>query len=120
LTSVCCGLLATIVLATAGPAAADHYPAVPRSLQRKDRATLDGLSRLTYGASQYITLAPDACDCLGLTCDDGHFMIACGGEGSPIGILTSSRRTSRETCLVCGCVGDDGGDLTATPVCVGF
>jgi hypothetical protein len=113
-------MLATIVLATAGPAAADHYPAVPRALQRKDRAVLDGLDRLSYADTQYITLAPDACDCLELTCDEGHFMLTCGGEVEPIGILTASRRTSRSTCLVCGCVGDEGGDLTATPICVGF
>jgi hypothetical protein len=120
LMQVCGGLLAAVLLGPAGPAAADHYPGVPRAVQRKDKGVLDGLRRLTYGDTQYITLDANSCDCLEPTCDEGHFMIACGGEIDPIGILTASRRTSRETCLVCGCAGDGGADLIATPVCSGF
>ena len=105
---------------TAVPAVADHYPSVPRAVQKKDRKTLDGLRRLTYAFTEYISLAPNSCDCLELTCDEGHLMVSCGGEINPIGILTSSRRTSRETCLVCGCAGDPPADLSASPVCVGF
>ena len=116
------GLIAAIALGTAGAASANHYPDLPKSLRRKDRAVLDGLSRLTYGESTYITLAANTCDCLELTCDEGHFMIGCGGEMDPsnVGMLSSARRTSRETCLVCGCVWDQPADLRATPVCAGF
>jgi hypothetical protein len=113
------GLVAALALVTAGAASADHYPDLPKSLKRKDRAVLEGLSRLTYGESTYITLAANTCDCLELTCDDGHFMIGCGGE-IDLGMLTASRRTSRETCHVCGCAFVDGASLTATPVCAGF
>jgi len=115
------GLIAALALGTAGAASADHYPDLPKSLRRKDRAVLDGLSRLTYDESTYITLAANTCDCLELTCDDDHFMLSCGGEiDLYMGFLTSSRRTSRETCLVCGCAVLDGANLTATPVCAGF
>jgi hypothetical protein len=114
------GVLAAVVLATAGPAVADHYPDVPRRVERKDQGVLDALRRLTYGDSTYITLDPVTCDCLELTCEGDHFMLSCGGEISPLGILTAVRRTSRETCLVCGCSGDLTADLTATPVCTGF
>lgn len=117
---LCCALVAAVVLLAAVPAAAEHYPPVPRGVQRKDRQMLDGLRRLTYAYTEYITLAPVSCDCLELTCGDGQLMVGCGGEINPIGILTSSRRTSRETCLVCGCAGDAGADLVASPVCVGF
>ena len=115
-------LAVAVVLATAGLAAADHYPDVRRNVKRKDQAVLDGLRRLTYGESTYIDLPINTCDCLELTCDDGHFMLACGGEIDPYdaGILTASRRTSRETCLVCGCAAFDGVSLRATPVCAGF
>jgi len=115
------GLIAALALGTAGAASANHYPDLPKSLRRKDRAVLDGLSRLTYGESTYITLAANTCDCLELTCDEGHFMISCGGEiDLYTGMLTASRRTSRETCHVCGCAFVDGASLTATPVCAGF
>jgi hypothetical protein len=113
-------LLAAVVLTAAVPAAADHYPSVPRGAQKRDRQTLDGLRRLTYAWTDYITLAPVSCDCLELTCGDGQLMTSCGGEIYPIGILTAARRTSRETCLVCGCAGDAAADLAASPVCIGF
>lgn len=119
-TQVCCGLVAVVALVTAVPAAADHYPPVPRGIQKKDRNALDALRRLTYAYTEYISLAPVSCDCLELTCGEGQLMVSCGGEIDPIGILTSSRRTSRETCLVCGCAGDLPADLSASPVCVGF
>jgi hypothetical protein len=115
-------LAAAVVLATAGLAAANHYPEVRRAVKRKDQGVLDGVRRLTYADSTYIDLAAGGCDCLELTCDDGHFMLSCGGEIDPYdsGILTASRRTSRETCLVCGCAAYDGVSLRATPVCMGF
>jgi len=115
-------LVAALLVVTAGLAAADHYPEVRKSVRRKDQAVLDGLRRLTYGESTYIDLVAGGCDCLELTCDEGHFMLACGGEVDPYdsGILTASRRTSRETCLVCGCAAYDGVVLRATPVCAGF
>jgi len=115
------GAIAALVLATAGPVVADHYPDVGGGLRKKDRNVLEGLRRLTHGDSTYITLAANTCDCLELTCDDDHFMISCGGEiDLYTGFLTASRRTSRETCLVCGCAFLDGANLTATPVCAGF
>jgi len=116
------GLLAALVLTTAGPAAANHYPDVRGSVKRKDRSVLDGIRRLTYADSTYMTLDPDTCDCLELTCDEGHFMLGCGGEMDPYnsGWLTAARRTSRETCYVCGCAGEEPVDLRATPVCAGF
>ncbi len=113
-------LTAAVALTAAVPAAADHYPPVPRGAQKRDRQTLDGLRRMTYAYTEYITLAPVTCDCLELTCGDGQLMTSCGGEIYPIGILTTSRRTSRETCLVCGCAGDVTADLAASPVCIGF
>jgi hypothetical protein len=116
----CGGLLAAIVLVTAGPAAADHYPGVPRAVWKRDKSVLEGIRRMTFGDTQSITLGSDSCDCLEPTCDDGLFMIACGGEIDPIGLMTASRRTSRETCLVCGCAGEGGAELIATPVCMGF
>lgn len=116
-----CGALVTaVVLAAAVPAAADHYPPVPRGVQKRDRQSLDALRRLTYAYTEYVTLAPVSCDCLELTCGENQLMVSCGGEIYPIGILTASRRTSRETCLVCGCAGDAQADLAASPVCVGF
>src|SRR5262249_25270050 len=74
------GAIAALVLATAGPVLADHYPDVGGTLRRKDRNVLEGLRRLTYGQSTYITLAANTCDCLELTCDEDHFMLSCGGE----------------------------------------
>jgi hypothetical protein len=48
-------------------------------------------------------------------------MLSCGGELEPYyaGALNAVRRTSRETCLVCGCAWDYA-TIRATPVCVGF
>jgi hypothetical protein len=114
------GVLVAVALMAAGPAAADHYPSVPRTVWKKDKSVLEGLRRMTYGDTQSITLAEGSCDCLEPTCENGHFMVACGGEIDPIGLLTASRRTSRETCLVCGCAATGGAELIATPVCVGF
>ena len=116
----CGALLAAVVLATAGPAAADHYPDVPRAVWKKDKSVLEGLRRMTFGDTQSITLDAGSCDCLEPVCESGLFMIACGGEIDPIGLMTASRRTSRETCLVCGCAGEGGAELIATPVCIGF
>lgn len=111
-----------LVLTTAGLAAADHYPRVPRAVERKDRGTLEGLRRLTYAPSTSITVDAGLCDCLEPTCDGGHFMLGCGGEVLPFygGLLSAARRTSRETCLVCGCAGLEPVELRATPVCAGF
>jgi len=115
------GAIAALVLATIGPVAADNYPDVGGGLRKKDRSLLEGLRRLTHGESTYITLEANTCDCLELTCDEDHFMLSCGGEiDLYTGFLTASRRTSRETCLVCGCAVLDGANLTATPVCAGF
>ena len=113
-------LAAVLVLATAGVAAADHYPRVGRGVERRDRAVLEGLRRLADVESWTLTLAPGECNCLEPTCEE-DFMIGCGGEVDPngLGILTAARRTSRETCLVCGCAFDTV-DLRATPVCIGF
>ena len=115
-------LAAAVVLATAGLAAANHYPEVRKPVKRKDQGVLDGVRRLTYADSTYIDLAANTCDCLELTCDDGHFMTSCGGEIEPYdaGFLSAARRTSRETCYVCGCAAFDGVVLRATPVCMGF
>jgi hypothetical protein len=119
-TTTLAALTIAALVTAAVPAAADHYPPVPRGVQKRDRQLLDGLRRLTYAYTDYITLAPVSCNCLELTCDAGQLMTSCGGEIYPIGILTASRRTSRETCLVCGCAGEEPADLAASPVCVGF
>jgi hypothetical protein len=114
--------LAALVLATAGLAAADHYPDVPSTVKRKDRSALSALQRLSYADAYEETLEPSTCGCLEPTCDGGgQFMVSCGGEVEPFyaGILTAVRRTSRETCLVCGCAAD-WATLRATPVCLGF
>jgi hypothetical protein len=115
-------LVTALVLATAGLAAADHYPRVPRGVERKDRAVLEGVRRLTYAPSSSIMVGAGSCDCLEPTCDDGHFMLSCGGEVLPFygGLLNAVRRTSRETCLVCGCAPVEPIELRATPVCAGF
>lgn len=109
------------LFATAVPAAADHYPNVRAGVQRKDRNVLEALRRLTYADSLNMTIDPLLCDCLEPTCD-GNFMLGCGGEVLPFhaGILTAARRTSRETCLVCGGAGPEPIELRATPVCAGF
>jgi hypothetical protein len=114
-------LAALLVGATAGVAAADHYPNVPRAVERKDKNVLESLRRLTYAESWHVDLAAGGCDCLEPTCEgDGQFMVSCGGElDPPLGFLSAVRRTSRETCLVCGCA-VDAAVLRATPVCLGF
>ena len=111
-------LAAVVVLATAGLAVADHYPDVSAATKKKDRAIINGIARMTYADPWEISLVSE-CNCIEPTCDGG-FMIACGGEIDPYyaGILTSARRTSRETCYVCGCA--DNATLRATPVCLGF
>jgi hypothetical protein len=110
--------VAAVVLATAGLAAADHYPNVPNRVQRKDHAILDALERMTYAEPYEITLVSE-CNCLEPTCDGGY-MLSCGGEvvENYQGVLYTVRRTSRATCLVCGCA--DYATLRATPVCLGF
>lgn len=117
---LCGALVAAAALATVVPAVADHRPPVPRALAKKHRPALDALRRLTYAYTETVPLAPVSCDCMERTCGDDQRMVACGGEVSPIGILTATRRTSREPCLVCGCGGDVPADLSASPVCIGF
>jgi len=115
-------LAAAVVLATAGLAGADHYPPVPGGVQKKDRKVLDALRRLSYADSYEKALDPiEICGCLEETCYDNELMISCGGEMEPFyaGALTAVRRTSRATCLVCGCTFDYA-TLRATPVCAGF
>lgn len=114
------GLLAALVLA-AVPAAAQHYPAVKAAGQRKDRAMLESLRRLTFAESTNVYVAPFYCECVEPTCATG-VMLACGGEVLPFhtGFLTAARRTSRETCQVCGCAGAEPVELRATPVCAGL
>jgi hypothetical protein len=109
---------AGLVLATSGMAGADHYPNVPARVQRKDRAVIDAIARMTYAEPYEITLVEE-CNCLEPTCDGG-FMLSCGGEivENYQGLLSTVRRTSRQTCLVCGCA--DYATLRATPVCLGF
>ena len=115
------GLCAALLLAAAFPAAADHYPAVRKGVQRKDQVVLDALRRLTHTEFFTTTLHPMTCGCLEPTCE-ADFMLGCGGEMSSYsGFLYASRRTSRETCLVCGCnIIDQPVELSATPVCAGF
>jgi hypothetical protein len=116
------GMIAALAIAAASPAAADHYPAeTKKGVQRKDKALLDGLSRLTYAESTGMVLDALWCDCLEETCEDG-FLLGCGGEVVPahMGFLSAVRRTSRGTCLVCGCSGPEPVELLATPVCAGF
>ena len=111
--------IAVVALAVAGLAQADHYPDVPAKVKRKDRDVINGLARMTYAEPYEMTLAGE-CGCLEPTCDGG-FMISCGGEVDPYdaGFLNAVRRTSRETCLVCGCA-VEAATLRATPVCLGF
>ena len=113
-------LAAAVVLAVAGLARANHYPNVPARIHRKDHAVLDGLARMTYAYSSDATLGIGECNCLEPVCDGG-FMLSCGGELEPYnaGALNAVRRTSRETCLVCGCAWNYA-TIRATPVCVGF
>ena len=87
-----------------GDADAEHIADLPDELQSATGWREAPSSDVVQGADY----APDA------------LIVACGGEIDPIGILTASRRTSRETCLVCGCSGEIPADLIATPVCSGF
>jgi hypothetical protein len=120
LTAIAAGLAAALALA-ATPAGADHYPDVKRSVARRDNAVLEGLARLTFAESYSMTIDAGYCDCLEPECDGG-FMTSCGGEVIPFynGSLSAVRRTSRATCLVCGCAGLTPIELRATPVCLGF
>ena len=115
------GLCAALLLAAVVPAAADHYPDVRRGVMRKDQVVLDALRRLVHTETYTIEIQPFSCDCLEPTCD-ADFMLGCGGEmSSYTGFMYASRRTSRETCLVCGCaVTDVPAEVTATLVCAGF
>ncbi len=110
-------VLAAGMLALASSALADgDHNTVPRRLQKKDHFVRDALNRMTY-AIPYETTLVETCDCLEPTCDGG-FMISCGGEVDPpyAGFLSAARRTSRETCYVCGCA--EYATLRATPVCI--
>jgi hypothetical protein len=104
-----------LVLASLAWADGDHSEVPPR-LQKKDHFVRDALNRMTY-AIPYETTLVETCDCLEPTCDGG-FMLSCGGEIEPYdaGVLTATRRTSRETCYVCGCA--EYATLRATPVCI--
>lgn len=114
-------LTAVLVLATAGVAAADHYPRVPRNVERKDRSVLDALRRLTYNETVDVSMAAGECSCIEESCENGNFMMSCGGEMRPsdMGFLNAVRRTSQEACLVCGCAAVDM-EMRASLVCVGF
>ena len=95
-------------LATTSPVWDDgDHSEVPPRLQKKDHFVRDALNRMAYAVPYELTLE-ESCDCLEPTCDGG-FMISCGGEIDP-------RRTSRQTCYVCGCA--ENATLRATPVCI--
>jgi len=113
-------LAAAVLMATAGLAGADHYPDVLARVHRKDHAVLDGIARMTYAYSYEATLSIGECNCIEPVCEGG-FMLSCGGELEPTyaGALNAVRRSSRETCLVCGCAWDFA-TIRATPVCLGF
>ena len=110
--AIAAGMLALASLAWAD---GDHTQ-VPNRLAKKDHFVRDALNRMTY-AIPYETTLVLTCDCLEPTCDGG-FMLSCGGEIEPqhAGVLTATRRTSRETCYVCGCA--EYATLRATPVCI--
>ena len=110
--AIAAGMLALASLASAD---GDHSQVPPR-LQKKDHFVRDALNRMTY-AFAYETTLVESCDCLEPTCDGG-FMISCGGEIDPpyAGFLSATRRTSRETCYVCGCA--EYATLRATPICI--
>ena len=96
--------IAVGVLAMASLAWADgDHDSFPARVKRKDHAVRDAISRMTY-AEPYETTLVETCDCIEPTCEGG-FMMSCGGEIDPpyAGFLTAVRRTSRETCYVCGC-----------------
>ena len=104
-------------LATTSPVWADgDHNTVPPRLQKKDHFVRDALNRMAYAEPYELTLV-ESCDCLEPTCDGG-FMLSCGGEIDPpyAGFLSASRRTSRQTCYVCGCA--EYATLRATPVCI--
>ena len=113
---------AALVLATAGIAAANHYPRVPRAVEKRDARVADALSRLIWADSTGMTVDLGQCDCVEPTCDDGTVMVGCGGEVVELygGFLNTVRRTSRGTCLVCGCAVATPIELRATPVCAGL
>jgi hypothetical protein len=110
--------LAAALLATAGLAWADgdHSTAPPR-LKKKDHFVRDALDRMTFADPTELTLFA-TCDCVEPVCDGG-LMLSCGGEIEPYfaGFLTAVRRTSRQTCYVCGCAVELA-TLRATPVCI--
>jgi hypothetical protein len=110
--AIAAGMLALASLAWAD---GDHTT-VPNRLAKKDHFVRDALNRMTY-AFAYETTLVDSCDCLEPTCDGG-FMLSCGGEIDPpyAGFLSATRRTSRETCYVCGCA--EYATLRATPICI--
>ena len=114
-------LVVVLVLAVAGPAVADHYSETRRAVRRRDQVVLDSLRRLTHTEFFSVTVDPFLCACLEPTCEE-DFMLGCGGEVLPenSGFLSSARRTSRETCYVCGCAWAEPIELRATPVCAGF
>jgi hypothetical protein len=110
--AIAAGMLALASLAWAD---GDHST-FPQRLQKKDHFVRDALNRMTY-AFAYETTLVETCDCLEPTCDGG-FMLSCGGEIDPpyAGFLSATRRTSRETCYVCGCA--EYATLRATPICI--
>ena len=79
---------AALVLATTGLATADHYPRVPRSIEKRDSKVVDSLSRLLFADSTSITVDVGLCDCLEPTCDDGTVMVSCGGDEPPLDAMT--------------------------------
>jgi hypothetical protein len=110
--AIAAGMLA---LASMAWADGDHSEVPPR-LQKKDHFVRDALDRMTY-AYAYETTLVESCDCLEPTCEGG-FMLSCGGEIDPpySGFLSATRRTSRQTCYVCGCA--EYATLRATPICI--
>jgi hypothetical protein len=114
-------LAASILLATAGVAGANHYPPVPAGVERKDRAVLNAMHRLSYADRFEMSLGVGECNCFEPTCDSGHFLLSCGGEVYPenAGALSAVRRTAHDTCFVCACAWDVA-TVYATPVCIGF
>ena len=105
------------ILAMTTPARADgDHSETPPRLQKKDHFVRDAINRMAY-AIPYETTLVQTCDCIEPVCEGG-FMLSCGGEIDPpyAGFLSAVRRTSRETCYVCGCA--DAATLRATPVCI--
>ena len=110
--AIAAGMLALASLAWAD---GDHSE-VPPKLQKKDHFVRDALNRMAY-AYAYETTLVESCDCIEPTCEGG-FMLSCGGEIDPpnSGFLSATRRTSRQTCYVCGCA--EYATLRATPICI--